>query len=113
MLETYLAQMEQTVEQPAAVPKQTTCAHCGEVFETKGKYDAHFRRIHQQKGKTVRGDTILRSENDKFSCVCTKEYDVYQSLVRHQVTCQAWKDRQAEANREESDTETVSEGKTG
>jgi len=87
------------------------CVHCGAAFDTKGKYDAHYRREHQNKVRTSETNTVVRAENDRFKCMCGKEYDVYQSLVRHQKTCGAWQDREraAAVDIEESDEETDSE----
>jgi len=80
------------------VAQEKTCSHCGEVFPSKGKYDYHYRRIHQSEMKIRKQDDdssqIVRSTNDKFICLCGKGYPVPQSLSRHQLTCLEWKDKQ-------------------
>ena len=78
--------------------KEITCKHCHEVFPSKGKYDYHFRRIHQ-KEVTIHSQnqeeiSIPRLENEKFACICNKGYHVRQSLRRHQKKCQQWKDHE-------------------
>jgi len=90
------------------------CKHCGVAFDTRGKYDAHYRREHQKKVRTSEANTVVRAENDRFKCVCGKEYDVYQSLVRHQRTCNVLREQEAaaEAAQEELDSETESESNT-
>jgi endogenous inhibitor of DNA gyrase (YacG/DUF329 family) len=30
---------------------QITCKHCGEVFDTRGKYNGHYKSKHQKKIK--------------------------------------------------------------
>ena len=66
------------------------CKHCGATFDTKGRYQTDYRREHQSNVKTTE-----RAENDRFNCICSKQYDVYQSLVRHQKICKPWQDNQA------------------
>jgi hypothetical protein len=34
--------------------KETTCKHCNKVFESKGKYDYHFRAEHQKEVNTFK-----------------------------------------------------------
>ena len=100
-----LAQMEQ---QPL---KQTTCTHCGEVFESKGKYQVHYRNNHQAQVKK-QDNIIMRSNDNKFSCICGKSYQVYQGLVTHQKSCKTWKDTlEIRMNGEESESTNNSEGK--
>jgi len=90
------------------------CVHCGAAFDTKGKYQTHYRREHQNKVRTSEANTVVRAENDRFKCLCGKEYDVYQSLVRHQRTCNVLQEQEAaaEAAREELNSETESESNT-
>jgi len=90
------------------------CIHCGAAFNTKGKYDAHYRREHQKKVRTSEANTVVRAENNRFKCMCGKEYDVYQSLVRHQRTCNVLREQEAaaEAAQEELNSETESESNT-
>ena len=49
--------------------------------------------------------TKLRSETQKFECICGRSYDIYQSIQRHQRSCQQWKvhqeDRQHSLDTEE------------
>ena len=60
--------------------KETTCKHCGEVFPSKGNYQVHFCRYHQNNIKTQNINefetTKLRSETQKFECICGKSYFV-------------------------------------
>jgi len=88
------------------------CKHCGVAFDTRGKYDAHYRREHQKKVRTSEANTVVRAENDRFKCMCGKEYDIYQSLVRHQRTCTVLQEAEAAAaaDREELEEEIDSEG---
>jgi len=76
--------------------KETTCNYCKEVFPSKGKYQYHFRRVHQDEVKIHHSNQeetiIFRSENEKFVCICNKSYHSGQSLRRHQKRCQQWKD---------------------
>ena len=93
--------------------KEITCKHCHEVFPSKGKYDYHFRRIHQ-KEVTIHSQnqeefSIARSDNEKFLCICGKGYHVRQSLRRHQKRCQQWKDHQV-SQEAGSDSEMSIEG---
>jgi hypothetical protein len=79
--------------------KEIACKRCHEVFPSKGKYDYHFRRIHQNEIKIHHSNqeesSISRSEDEKFVCICNKGYHVQQSLRRHQKKCQEWKDHEA------------------
>jgi len=70
---------------------QWICKHCGDVFTTKGKYQSHYRREHQQQIKNNRSKEITgisRSEDGLFVCECGKRYQVLQSLSRHKQTCE-------------------------
>jgi len=79
--------------------KETTCKHCNEVFLSKGKYQSHYRRVHQKEIMTPHSNQeqtmTHRSEEEKFVCICNKGYYVQQSLRRHQKKCQEWKDHEA------------------
>jgi uncharacterized Zn-finger protein len=79
--------------------KETICNHCNEVFPSKGKYQYHFRRVHQIEVKVHHSNqektSIRRSENEKFVCICGKDYEAGQSLQRHQKNCHQWKDHEA------------------
>ena len=69
---------------------QWICKHCGNVFTTRGKYQSHYRREHQQevKNKTSEGDTkVARAANSLFVCECGKEYQLPQSLTKHKQKC--------------------------
>ena len=85
------------MDQPQA--KETTCKHCDEVFPSKGKYQSHYRRVHQIEIEISRSNQdqalIYRTEDEKFVCVCGKDYYVRQSLYRHQKSCQQWKDHES------------------
>jgi len=82
--------------------KETTCTHCNEVFPSKGKYQYHFRRVHQEEVKIHHSNhkeiVVLRSESEKFLCICNKNYHSGQSLRRHQKHCQQWKDYETDHN---------------
>ena len=75
--------------------KETICNYCNEVFTSKGKYQYHFRRVHQSEVRIHSSNqeetSIYRSENEKFTCICGKGYDSGQSLRRHQKICRQWK----------------------
>ena len=79
--------------------KETICKHCGEVFPSKGRYQAHYRRVHQNEIRIRHSEQgqifIHRSDNQKFDCICGKSYYIRQSLYRHQKSCQQWNDYQA------------------
>jgi len=79
--------------------KEIVCKHCHEIFPSKGKYDYHVRRDHQNEVKIHgfdQGETsIHRSGNEKFTCICDKSYAIWQSLYRHQKGCQQWKEYKA------------------
>jgi len=90
--------------------KQTTCAHCGEVFESKGKYQVHYRNNHQAQVKK-QDNIISRSDDNKFSCICGKSYQVYQGLTTHQKSCKTWKDTvQVVVNQQDLESEHDSDG---
>jgi hypothetical protein len=86
------------------------CKHCGAEFNTKGKYNAHYRRNHQNKMGREEANIITRENNKKFKCICNKEYDLYQSLKRHQQSCETWQSREITQNRVELSTESECEG---
>jgi hypothetical protein len=78
--------------------EETLCSHCGESFDTKGKYKYHYRKVHQNGNKQHQSDQleagIHRDEDEKFHCLCGKEYVLYDSLCRHHKNCRQWKDHQ-------------------
>jgi uncharacterized Zn-finger protein len=86
------------------------CKHCGAEFNTKGKYNAHYRRDHQNKMGTEDLNITRRADNKKFKCVCDKEYDLYQSLKRHQQSCLTWQNREMTSERVELSSESEDEG---
>jgi len=45
------------------VAKETTCTHCGEVFESKGKYQTHYRNNHR--------DRVRKRENT--NCIIVED----------------------------------------
>ena len=77
--------------------QETVCSHCGDSFSSKGKYNYHYRLVHQMEIKTLSTDdtesSMVRSINDKFVCVCGKNYGIYPSLHRHQLICLEWKNK--------------------
>jgi len=93
--------------------KETVCNYCNEVFPSKGKYQYHFRRVHQNKVRmhgTDQEQTITRRfDDEKFVCICDKGYHSGQSLHRHQKNCQQWKDYQA-SHELDSDFEILIQG---
>ena len=94
-------------------PEGITCNYCGDVFPTKGKYQTHFRLVHQDNVKRDsqnQGEaSTSRGENQKFACPCGKDYKVYQSLRRHQVNCSVWKGHER-AQESDSDTDSSVSG---
>jgi len=94
-----------------SIAQNITCSHCGEEFATKGKYIYHYRKVHRNDIQTshLQGtDSVVhRSDNEKFTCLCTKEYLTYESLYRHQKTCQQWNEHQTavESSTDSSDSE--------
>ena len=91
------------MEQPPAqthaseIPKDVICKHCDERFESKGKYQTHYRQAHQQEVRNndkIDGEVeIQRDRRGFFICACGKRYKVYQSLQRHTNSCVEWRDR--------------------
>jgi hypothetical protein len=68
------------------------CRSCVEVFTTRGKRDAHHRKVHQ-KIITVAAlfdnkNTVKRSDNGNYECICGKNYMCGISLRRHRKTCE-------------------------
>jgi hypothetical protein len=86
------------------------CKHCGAEFNTKGKYNAHYRRNHQNQMGGAEANTMRQENNEKFKCICTKEYKVYQSLKRHQQSCNAWQNREITQERIELSSESECQG---
>jgi hypothetical protein len=70
--------------------EQWKCRSCVEVFDTRGKRNAHHRKLHQ-KFATGRAGRIQvqRSIAGKFVCECGNYYDQAQSLTRHRQGCYA------------------------
>ena len=67
------------------------CRSCSSVFETRGKRNAHQRRVHQTLTTTaVLGvsSTLVRCQDGAFRCTCGKGYPSAQSLMRHQKKCE-------------------------
>ena len=58
--------------------KETACKHCNQVFPSKGKYQYHFQRVHQNEAKLHHSNqeqiSMYRSEDEKFVCICGKGY---------------------------------------
>src|SRR5436190_19368381 len=99
------------MDQPQA--KETTCKHCDEIFPSKGKYNHHFRQKHQNgikiHNKNEEQTSLNRSESEKFVCICNKGYYIWQSLYRHQKSCQQWKDYESRQDLD-SDSEISIQG---
>ena len=91
--------------------QETVCSHCGESFATKGKYKHHYRKVHHNESKGRNSDQlevrIHRGDDEKFHCICGKEYTLYGSLYRHHKNCRQWKDHQTtrESSIESTDSE--------
>ena len=91
------------MEQPPAqthvseIPKDVICKHCSERFESKGKYQVHYRHNHQEwaKSNDVQPEegSFRRDSRGRFSCPCGKSYSVWQNLDRHTKDCVEWRDR--------------------
>ena len=93
--------------------KETICNHCNEIFTSKGRYQVHYRRVHQNEVKVLHFDqgrtSIHRSINEKFTCICDKSYQIGQSLYRHKKSCQQWKDHEV-THDTDSDSELSVQG---
>ena len=67
---------------------QIICRHCGNQFNTKGKYDTHYKSKHQRKVRfnyrNNEKDHIERTEDGKFTCVCGKQFVKGVTLIYHQ-----------------------------
>jgi hypothetical protein len=70
--------------------RKKLCKYCGAGFDTRGRYDAHYRREHQNKVGRAEANTARQTDDRKFQCVCSREYARYQSLKRHQEHCEVW-----------------------
>ena len=86
--------------EPLGIPKvisAVTCKHCGEEFESKGKYQVHYRNNHQEEVKSndiqPGESSFKRDGRGKFSCPCGKSYLVWQNLDRHSKECIEWRDQ--------------------
>ena len=73
-------------------PSMTICSHCGESFSSKGKYDSHYKREHQNQMKSQRNTFITRSQDGKFVCACRKGFKISPSLQRHQKAYKSFQD---------------------
>jgi hypothetical protein len=70
--------------------EQWKCRSCEQVFDTRGKRDAHHRKVHQNFTFERSGRAqVQRSDHGKFACECGKEYDRVQYLQRHRPSCYA------------------------
>jgi hypothetical protein len=85
------------------------CKYCGAGFDSRGRYNAHYRGNHQHKMGKAEANTVQRAENERFKCICSKEYKVYQSLIRHQRHCEAWQAREITQDEVELRAESESE----
>ena len=70
--------------------EQWKCRSCVEVFDTRGKRNAHQRKVHQ-KAATERSERlqVQQSGTGRFVCECGNSYDQAQSLKRHRQRCYA------------------------
>ena len=93
--------------------KETICKYCDEAFPSKGRYQAHYHRVHQNEIRMRHSEqeqiSIYRSDNQKFDCICGKSYTTGQSFYRHQKSCQQWKDSQVN-HEDDSDSEISIQG---
>lgn len=70
--------------------EQWKCRSCVEVFDTRGKRNAHHRKVHQKFATERSGRAqVQRSVAGKFVCECGNCYDQAQSLTRHRQGCYA------------------------
>ena len=78
-----------------------TCKHCGDEFESKGKYQTHYRQQHQTSLRSgvqgTREGPVERDIQGRFICACSKGYTHYQSLQRHMKDCREGRDQMEEA----------------
>ena len=94
-----LIPMEQPPAQTHAseILKDVICKHCCERFESKGKYQVHYRHNHQEEARSndvQPGEgSFRRDRRGRFSCPCGKSYTVWQNLNRHTKDCIEWRDR--------------------
>ena len=76
------------------IVNQIICKHCGDTFDTRGKYDAHYRSKHQNKIRTndEKDEKIYmeRSKDSKFTCKCGKKFVKGATLIYHQKHCDIW-----------------------
>ena len=64
------------------------CRSCEEVFTTRGKRNAHQRKLHQKFATPNNGRIQLqRSLTEKFVYKCGTCYNQAQSLSRHRRSC--------------------------
>jgi hypothetical protein len=78
---------------------QWHCRSCEALFETKGKRDAHHRKMHQSISQQSSSNlTRMRSRTGKFICQCSREYQSVQALRKHEKRC---KEIQLTMNREQ------------
>ena len=84
---------------------QIICKYCGDKFDTRRKYDAHYRSKHQKKVKfnDWKDDEghIERSMDGKFTCTCGKKFVKGETLVLHRKKCEIWMEE--ETSESESD----------
>ena len=64
-----------------------TCSHCDESFPSRGKYENHYNKKHQNQIQLDERMTVSRTENGKFICLCGKEFEFGKSLKRHYGNC--------------------------
>src|SRR5579862_4614836 len=64
-----------------------TCSHCNESFLSKGKYENHYNKKHQNQIQLDERMTVSRTENGKFICLCEKNFEFGKSLKRHYENC--------------------------
>jgi hypothetical protein len=64
------------------------------VFDTRGKRDAHQRRVHQLHFTTqgLLQQQLTRHTNGRIQCIYGRIYSMAQGLKRHQKNCSAAKE---------------------
>ena len=97
------------VERVGEDEEPVTCKHCKVEFESKGRYQTHYRQEHEEdiRNRQKNGDEarITRDMSGKFICGCGKGYMVYQSLQRHMKTCSEWRNIENEEDINQSSEE--------
>ena len=63
------------------------CSHYNESFLSKGKYENHYNKKHQNQIQFDKKITVSRTENGKFICLCEKDFEFENFLKCHYQNC--------------------------